>query len=184
MIVVAVHGDDHWRDCLNTILQHKPPEQSVMLVDGEGYDTGKYVRAARRCLPEEQCLFLQDSVRIRTPEIFRGFAATPGFMPLLGFLGNQYDSAEQRAWVRGACRGDSYLVGTFGPMFFCYAGWVAAQALPPLTHKREQQGMERGWSVLAEASGVARKPLFGSIQILEQVNTVQSSFLKMFPQRM
>lgn len=147
-----------------------------MVLDGEGFDTGKYLKGVSMCVEDEPAFcFLQDSVEIRDPRFFfRGFTAlnqTP-IASVYSFPGNLWDTLEgprQTRFVQAVLSkvpGDdlSFQQGVMGPMLFI-AGAMARHALKTFQHvpsnKEQACAMERGWAVYAQRMGYPVPALYG-----------------------
>lgn len=144
-----------------------------MVLDGEGFDTGKYLRAVRAAPNEKAFCFLQDSVEIRDPQFFlRGFGAvaTRSMVSLYEYPGNSWGLAEgpgSKRFIEAVMGpGDlTYEKGVFGPMFFCtgdFARDAAATFKREPQTKLDQEAMESGWPIFAARRGLGPVPsLYG-----------------------
>lgn len=174
MIVVASHGTRYVSRCVESMMRLDRRGHAVMLLDGPGFDTGKYLRATRASASSETAFcFLQDSVEIRDPAFFvKGFEAVRErpIVSVYEYPGNSWGAVEgpgskrfiERVLGPGSLE---YENGVFGPMFFC-SGAFAREAAKLFKEepqsKLDQEAMESGWPIFAARQGLGPVPsLYG-----------------------
>jgi hypothetical protein len=170
LIIVAAHGPDHIGQCMAALTD----AETVVVVDtgsgqvpgrcvriAGGYPTGAY-RWAYQSMPADRYLFIQDSMTALESPLpwFRDqFPAGGGAVAWARFP-QQWDSAEQRAWVEAAYPGTPEPShGIFGPVFYTDRASLDVLAgrglLPPVPVNRLQaQGTERAWAYAFAAAGL------------------------------
>ena len=123
------------------------------------YDFGAYMLAYKSFPDVKHFWFQHDSVTLKNPNFIPALQTKLfkfDIVPWLNFLPSDcfYDSKEQWNWVKENFGGDQYRLGIYGPCF-----GIKRETLDLLypelenvqvKNKMHQQGMERGWSVLAE----------------------------------
>lgn len=202
MIIVAAHGQEYIDRCLSAIFRADRCGHDVLVVsDGGGYDSGKYLRGFERVAAFRQhaFCFMQDSLEVGPDFFVRGFAATQfGLVsPAAVFPGGLWDSGEQREYA-GRCLGQwgdgsDYDEGVFGPIFFCPMDFVRTvrtvvpPAMLPQT-KIQQQAWERVWGAAAKRGGWEIVPLFDAGSFAETWGAMKNKdagvpFIKHFPER-
>lgn len=196
LIVVAVHGEDWWPQCVASLGEGAP----YQLWDTGSYPTGKYLGLYEYVVAGEfppgyehirdadRFLFLQDSMTALTPDYLRWFrdqmlsdlcAVAWGRFPM------QWDTHEQKARVEARYGGPGPEHGIFGPVFYTTRAALDVLAekdlLPRVpTTRLEAQGTERAWAYAFARAGI---PVVGPLWDPDAMKTGFGPFKKVWAAR-
>lgn len=121
---------------------------------------------AMKNIKAERYYFLQDSIRILQPSIFREIDKLlqhKTVVTISYFKSNFYDSNEQRKFVYSLFNSTDYDIGIFGSMFSILKKDIDENynTLPKVLSQEKWQacGMERGWAVWCKINNIKIVPL-------------------------
>lgn len=122
------------------------------------WDSGAYLHAFRQYYSDKY-IFLQDSLRINNPNVFKEISEKLNFADVLGLYNFYYfyDTKEQQDWVEEGIEFQKTPVyGIFGPIFF--AKRSSLEKIPNKwfrepNKKWQGNGMERRWALMFDAVG-------------------------------
>ena len=130
----------------------------------KGYDSGAYMYAMNN-IKADRFYFLQDSIRIKDPNIFENFdnkLKVGTVVPFIAFPGNLYDNQEQIDFCLKTYGRSEFTKGIFGPMFSILnedVQKINKELLVYPTNKVLQMGLERGWAIIFDICGFNIEPL-------------------------
>lgn len=128
-----------------------------------GYEHGALMKAYREFPDEQEFMFLQDSLKMKSDHTLRDFMDGLNYFDVVAWHyfsqgGSGWDGDEQRQWLQQNFGDDQYGIGIYGSVFAIkrdslrlLEGEVAHIIVD---NKMKSMGMERAWSILFRRHGM------------------------------
>lgn len=133
-------------------------------LDYDCWDSGAYIHAYKK-YSSDKYVFLQDSLRVTNPNIFKIISERLNNTDILGLFNffYSYDSTEQKNWAEDGIPFNSLPdCGIFGPIFSINKNSmdkIPNDWLKYPTNKMQACGMERRWALMFHTLGLKKEYL-------------------------